>query len=180
MMTIDALMTTTAASDTACHLRPATDMDWAMVRRWLRLPEVERWMGPASSTEAEVIQALGASHSLARIIEHHGKPVGYAHAIDAMTWGDELPEDLEPGTWDMDLFIADPSARGSGLGPQALADLRQEVFSTTLATAVCVFTSVNNELAVRAYEKSGFQWRRIWHDPLSGPMWLLITERPQS
>lgn len=161
------------------HLRPATDADWAMVRRWLRLPAVEKWWGPASSTEAEVIKALGASHSIARIIEWQGRPVGYAHAVDAMTWGDELPEDLEAGTWDMDIFIAEPAARGRGLGPVALAELRSEVFSTTLATSVCVFTSIDNEQAVRAYEKAGFEWRRIWHDPLQGPVWLMITERPR-
>ena len=168
------------ADHTDCRLRPATDADWGMVRKWLRLPAVEKWMGPASSTEAEVIKALGASHSLARIIEFHGRPVGYAHAVDAMTWGEQLPENLEAGTWDMDAFIAEPLARGCGLGPRALAELRAEIFSTTLATAVCIFTSVENEQAVRAYEKAGFEWRRIWHDPLSGPMWLLVSERPQS
>jgi len=171
-------MATTIANDTACRLRPATDRDWAMVRKWLRLAEVERWMGPASSTEAEVIQALGGAHSLACIIEHQGQPIGYAHAVDAMTWGEELPQDLQPGTWDMDLFIAAPSARGLGFGARALAALRNEVFSTTLATAVCVFTSIRNEHAVRAYEKSGFEWRRIWHDPINGPVWLLVAERP--
>jgi aminoglycoside 6'-N-acetyltransferase len=164
---------------TELRLRPATDNDWGMVRRWLRLPAVEKWWGPASSTEAEVIKALGANHSIARIIEWRGRPVGYAHAVDAMTWGDELPENLQAGTWDMDIFIAEPSARGCGLGPRALGELRAEVFSTTLATAVCVFTSVENEQAVRAYERAGFQWSRIWNDPVSGPMWLMISDRPQ-
>ncbi len=162
-----------------CRLRPATDNDWSMVRKWLRLPAVEKWWGPTSTTEAEVIRALGATHSIARIIEWHGEPVGYAHAVDAMTWGDELPEDLEAGTWDMDIFIAEPHARGCGLGPLALAELRDEVFSTTLATAVCVFASIENERAVRAYEKAGFHWSRIWQDPVTGPMWLLIADRQQ-
>ena len=67
----------------------------------------------------------------------------------------------------------------SGLEAIALASLRDEVFSTTLATAVCVFTSINNEQAVRAYEKAGFEWRRIWHDPNQGPMWLLVAQRPE-
>lgn len=162
------------------RMRQATDNDWGMVRRWLRLPEIEKWWGPASTTEAEVIQALGASHAIARIIEWQGRPVGYAHAIDAMTWGDELPDSLQAGTWDMDIFIAEAAARGCGLGPRALAELRNEVFSTTLATAVCVFTSIENEQAVRAYEKADFYWSRIWQDPIAGPMWLLISDRPPS
>jgi ribosomal protein S18 acetylase RimI-like enzyme len=174
------LADSTNIQDGDIQLRNATDNDWAMVRKWLRLPAVEKWWGPASSTEAEVIKALGASHSMARIIEWDNRPVGYAHAVDAMTWADALPEDLIAGTWDMDIFIAEPDARGCGLGPIALTRLRTEVFSTTLATAVCLFTAVANEQAVRTYEKAGFKWRRIWHDPLQGPMWLLIAERPQS
>jgi len=169
----------------ACHvdglsLRPATDADWPSVRRWLRLPAVEKWWGPASATETEVIQALGATHAIARIVEWQGRPVGYAHAVDAMTWGESLPEDLQAGTWDMNIFIAEPSARGCGIGPAALAALRSEVFSTTLATAVSVFAAVENEMAARAYEKAGFQWHRIWHDPALGPMWLMICERPRA
>lgn len=160
------------------RLRPAFDADWPMVRKWLQLPAVEKWWGPSSATEAEVIQALGASHAIARIIEWQGRPVGYAHAVDAMTWGDDLPEDLEAGTWDMHLFIAEPAARGCGVGPAALAELRSEVFSTSLATAVSIFVTIENEPAARAYEKAGFQWRRIWHDPVLGPMWLMISERP--
>lgn len=159
-------------------LRPATDLDWGLVRRWLRLPAVEKWWGPSSTTEAEVINALGTSHAIARIIEWRGTSVGYAHAVDARTWGDDLPEDLEAGTWDMDIFIAEPAARGLGLGPAALAEMRSEVFSTTLATAVSVFISVENEAATRAYEKAGFRWRRIWQDPLTGPVWLLVSDRP--
>lgn len=167
-----------AARDIA--LRQATDLDWPMIRKWLQLPAVEKWWGPASSAEAAVIRALGTRHAIARIIEWRGKPVGYAHAIDAMTWDDELPEDVAAGSWDMDLFIAEPAARGCGLGPVALSQMRAEVFSSTLATAVCIFTSIDNERAVRAYEKAGFHWRRIWQDPQQGAMWLLISERPQS
>lgn len=163
---------------TDLHLRPATDADWGRVRKWLKLPAVQQWYGPSSSTEAEVIKALGATHAIARIIEWRGQPVGYTHAIDAATWGESLPEDLEAGCWDMDIFIAEPSARGCGLGALALSELKSEVFSTTLATAVCVFTSIGNEAAVRQFEQEGFEWRRIWHDPVQGPMWLLVAERP--
>lgn len=160
-------------------LRPASDRDWAMIRGWLRLPEVEAWWGPASTTEPAVIHALGAPAAIARIIEAGGRPVGYAHAVDAMIWGDDLPEDLEAGTWDLDIFIAEPGFRGRGLGSRALALLKDEVFSTTLAVAVSVFTSIENERAVRAYEKAGFRWRRIWNDPVTGPSWFMVADRPR-
>jgi aminoglycoside 6'-N-acetyltransferase len=51
------------------------------------------------------------------------------------------------------------------------------VFATTLAVAVCVFPSVKNERAVRAYEKAGFRWQRVWHDPQTGPAWFMVARR---
>jgi len=162
------------------RLRPARRSDWDLIRGWLGRPDIEAWWGPRSATEAEVAIALGSEHALCRIIEADGVPVGYAHAVDAQVWGEHLPQELEPGTWDVDLFIASEDHRGRGVGQKALAKLTEEVFGTTLAIAVCVFPSVRNERAVRAYEKAGFRWKRIWDDPLMGPSWFMVAERPKS
>jgi aminoglycoside 6'-N-acetyltransferase len=66
------------------------------------------------------------------------------------------------------------------VGLQALNLLKAEVFSTTLATAVCVFASIRNEAAVRAYEKAGFHWQRIWNDSAVGPSWFMVARRPET
>lgn len=161
-------------------LRPATDADWQQIRAWLAQPDIQRWWGPSAASEAEVIVALGHQHAIARMVQFDGMDVGYGHAVDASVWGDELPEDLEPGTWDLDIFIAAREARGRGIGSKALSMLRDEVFSTTLAVAVSVFPSIENEPAVRAYEKIGFEWKRIWDDPVYGPSWFMVYERPQA
>ena len=142
----------------AVRLRPATRADWDLIRGWLARPDIQEWWGPVAATEAEVNMALGSQHAHCRIIEVDGHPTGYAHAVDATLWGDELPQDLAPGTWDLDLFIASEEHRGKGVGQAALAMLKEEVFASTLAVAVCVFPSVKNERAVRAYEKAGFRW----------------------
>lgn len=159
------------------RLRPANDADWPLLRHWLRLPEIVAWWGPTASTEAELIVALGSGHAICRIVEVDGTPVGYAHAVDAALWGDDLPADLAPGTWEIDLFIASPAHRGTGVGPVVLQRMKQEVFATTLAVACCVFASIANERAVRAYEKAGFHWRRVVNDPVAGPEWFMIAER---
>lgn len=159
-------------------LRAATRGDWGLIRSWLTRPDIEDWWGPVSATEAEVNIALSSGHAICRIIEVAGEPVGYAQAVDATLWGESLPEDLEPGTWDLDLFVAAETHRGKGVGQAALAALRDEVFRTTLAVAVCVFPSIRNERAVRAYEKAGFRWKRIWSDPLGGGhSWFMVAER---
>jgi RimJ/RimL family protein N-acetyltransferase len=158
-------------------LRAATNADWDLIRSWLADPSIEDWWGPKSATEPEVNMAMSSPSALCKIIEADGVPVGYAHAIDATVWGAELPEELEPGTWDLDLFVASENHRGVGIGQRALAQLKDEVFQTTMAVAVCVFPSVRNERAVRAYEKAGFRWKRIWNEPLYGPSWFMIADR---
>ena len=159
------------------RLRPATRADFEMIRRWLGRPDIQEWWGPIAATEAEVNIALSSAFAICRIIEAGGNPVGYAHAVDATIWGESLPQDLDPGTWDLDLFVADEAHRGKGVGQVALKLLRDEVFATTLAVAVCVFPSVKNERAVRAYEKAGFRWKRVWNDPYAGPSWFMVSER---
>ena len=159
------------------RLRPARRADWDIIRRWLARPDIQDWWGPLSQTEAEVNIALQSEHAICRIIESGTEPIGYAHAIDAAIWGADLPQDLEPGTWDLDLFIASEAHRNKGAGQAALSLLKTEVFATTLAVAVCVFPSVKNERAVRAYEKAGFRWKRIWNDPALGPSWFMVAER---
>ncbi len=159
-------------------LRPAFDRDWHVIRGWLALPDIQRWWGPNAASEAEVITAIGSDLAIARMVQFDGQDVGYGHAVDAAVWGADLPSDLDAGTWDLDIFIAEPAMRGKGVGPRALELLRDEVFSTTLAVAVCVFASIENEQAVRAYEKIGFRWKRIWDDPVDGPSWFMIYERP--
>ncbi len=163
---------------TQITLRPVARGDLDRIRTWLRQPEIETWWGPASATTAEVQIALQSPSAVCRIIEADGEAVGYCHAIDAALWGDNLPEDLEPGTWDLDLFIASAEHRGQGAGLKALNLRKYEVFSTTLATAVCVFASIRNEAAVRAYEKAGFVWQRFWNDQAVGPSWFMIARRP--
>ncbi|MFA5902252.1 MAG: GNAT family N-acetyltransferase [Hyphomicrobium sp.] len=160
------------------RLRPAGRADWELIRAWLARADIEAWWGPRSATEAEVNIALNSEHAICRIIEAGSAAVGYAHAVDATMWGEQLPDDLAPGTWDLDLFIASEEHRGQGVGQAALGQLKDEVFGTTLATAVCVFPSIRNERAVRAYERAGFRWKRIWDDPYLGPSWFMIAERP--
>lgn len=160
------------------RLRPLVAGDWGLVRRWLAMPEVQRWWGNLASAEAEIRLVYETPSAISRIIEADGEPVGYAHAIDATYWGASLPDGMPAGTWDADLFIAAPEHRGQGAGQRAVKLLAEEVFSTTLAVALSVFVSIRNEAAVRAYEKAGFRWGCVWDDPVVGPSWLLLLDRP--
>lgn len=160
------------------RLRPATPEDRFRIRRWLAAPEVQAWRGTAASAEAEITLAMDSEAALARIIELAGEPVGYAQAVEIGLWAQERPEGLAPGTWDIDLFIAEEGRRARGLDATALELLTQEVFTTTLAVACCAVIPVRNEAGVRACERAGFRWQRIWNDALLGPSWVMLKERP--
>ena len=160
------------------RLRPATPEDRFRVRRWLAAPEVAAWWGNAASAEAEITLAMDSEAALARIIELGNEPIGYAHAVEIGLWGQDRPEGLAPGTWDIDLFIAEEAHCGRGLEPAALTLLTEEVFTTTLAVACCAVVAVRNEAGVRACERAGFRWQRIWNDALFGPSWVMLKERP--
>jgi aminoglycoside 6'-N-acetyltransferase len=159
-------------------LRPLTPEDWPRLRKWLRDPAVTRWWGSPASSEAGIRLVIETNSALSRVIEVSGTPVGYAHAIDATCWGEALPDALPPWTWDVDLFIGEAPFRGREVGCQALDILAREVFGTTLAMALSVFVSVRNEAAVRAYERAGFKWVTVWEDPVAGPVWLMLRQRP--
>jgi aminoglycoside 6'-N-acetyltransferase len=167
-----------AVNALAIHLRPALPEDRFRIRRWLADPEVQAWWGNAASAEAEITLAMASEASLCRIIETGGTPIGYAHAVEAGLWGEHLPDDLPAGTWDIDLFIASAEHRSLGAGQLALTLLAEEVFATRLAVACCGVVSIRNEVVARTYERAGFRWLRIWQDPIDGPCWLMLRERP--
>lgn len=160
------------------RLREVHGPDQARIRQWLRDPHVQRWWGNAGTAEAEVAMALATDGALCRIILAGNEPIGYAHALDAAHFGDAAAAGIPTGAFDCDLFIASEAYRGKGYGQRALELLVEEVFATTLAIACSIVVSVRNERAVRAYEAAGFEWRRVWQDPVMGPSWVMIKERP--
>ena len=113
-----------------------------------------------------------ASHTaLTRIIEYEQQAIGYAHVLDL------TDANLPPAVWQADVFIGAIPHRGKGLGALALADIRDELFATTLAQGMAVRVSIRNEAAVRAIERAGFKWHSVARDPQLGACWWLVAMR---
>lgn len=159
------------------RLRPASPEDRFRIRRLLADPAFHAWWGNAASVEAEINLAMNSNSALCRIVEAGGAAVGYGQAADIALWNEAWPEELLAGTWDVHAFVATADRRD--LVHLALALLTEEVFATTLAVACCAVVSIRNEEAVRAYERAGFRWQRVWNDRLTGPSWLMLKERLQ-
>ena len=63
-------------------------------------------------------------------------------------------------------------------GSAALSLITDEVFSTSLAVACTADVSIRAETLARAYERAGFHWLRVAHDPAVGPSWVMLKDRP--
>jgi hypothetical protein len=159
----------------AIRLRPATAEDGFLLRRWLRDPATQACSGNRASAEAEITLARMSETALTRIVTCAARPIGYAQAMEAAVRSGAQPPELAPGTWQTQFWIAPSRPAVLAAIPALLA---AEVFATTLAIACSGLVSIRQEMMVRAYERAGFRWRRIWHDPLFGPAWLMLKERP--
>jgi ribosomal protein S18 acetylase RimI-like enzyme len=172
------------ASGLDVSLRPALPGDWGLIHGWLKQGDVQRWWGSLSAAEADVRAALQTPMGLCSIILLDGRPVGYAQAQDAGThfadpMGRDIPAALTAGTFRLDAFVGEASVRRRGVGQAAVRLVAEEVFATSLAVGVIVVVAISHEAAVRMYERLGFAWVRVVHDPLFGPSWLMRLDRPR-
>lgn len=165
------------ATELGVRLRPVAEEDRFLIRRWLSEPEVQKWWGSAAAAEAAITLALESSHALPRVVERDGGPIGYAHAVETAILGEKPSPHMPAGSWLLDFFTGVAEHRGQDVEAAALVLLTAEVFATTLAVACCGIASIRNEAGVRAYERAGFRWLRIWPDRVLGPCWLMEKAR---
>jgi RimJ/RimL family protein N-acetyltransferase len=164
-------------SEAEIQLRRATHNDRFLIRRWLSEPEIQRWWGGTAAAEAAITLALQSAHALPRVVEFSGSPIGYAHAIEIGTWGEQRLEQFPAGSWQVDFLIGAAEHRNRQVGAAVLELISAEVFATTLAVACCGVVSIRNEASARSYEQAGFRWLRIWPDRVLGPCWLMEKKR---
>ena len=166
------------ATEPVLRLRPAALADRFLIRRWVSDNGMRGKHVNAASAEAEFTLAMSSAAALPRIIMRDDAAIGYAHAVETGQWSAEPVEGVPAGAWEVTYIMEDPP-RDAGVGGAVLAMLTAEVFTTTLAVACSAKISITDEIAARAYENSGFRWLRVLQDPLSGPCWLMLKERPQ-
>ena len=161
------------------RLAPLGAGDQERGRGWPAPPAVLAWWGSRSRAEAEIALAAASPSAICRILQVHDRPIGYAHAIDAVLLDGGSSASAESGAWECTIFIASEIDRGRGVGTAALRLLAAEVFSATLAVACRLRVPVSREPAVRAIEAAGFRWQRIEQDASLGSVWLMRCERPR-
>jgi aminoglycoside 6'-N-acetyltransferase len=154
---------------------PERDLD--LLRSWLRQAHVSRWWGdPEEALKDASARPHGGGDALIAV---GGVPVGYVRwqvptreELDAAGL-QEVPDDVI----DIDMAVGEEAWIGRGIGPAALAILRDRL-TRAGAKMVVLATSVENERAVRAYEKAAFTRRRQFVDTDGDTYWLMVFEAP--
>jgi aminoglycoside 6'-N-acetyltransferase len=123
-------------------LRPLEERDIATLLEFVHEPDVARWW-PRVSDET-LRENLGTAFA----IEHAGELVGYAEV-----WEEDEPEYRHAG---MDLFLG-TTFHGRGLGGDAVLALARHLVHDRGHHRLVIDPAAENERAIRAYERVGFQ-----------------------
>jgi aminoglycoside 6'-N-acetyltransferase len=134
--------------------------DLALLRVWLRAPEVLRWWGDpieqAKILEDDLIEPDMAMH----IVSFGAKPFAYAQDYPVDRWPQSHFAGLPRGSRAIDSFIGEPQMIGCGHGSDYLRLLAERLVAEG-APAIAIDPAVGNFRARRAYEKAGFIEEKI-------------------
>ncbi len=154
--------------------RPVVKQHLAMLKVWLRTPEVIRWWGQPEEQAALLREDLDEPAMVMRIVSFDGKPFAYAQHYAVHTWPQAHFESLPPGSRAIDAFIGVPDMLGKGHGSVFLRILAGQLRDEG-APVVAIDPDIQNHRARRAYEKAGFRGdTEVMTD--SGPAVLMIFE----
>jgi aminoglycoside 6'-N-acetyltransferase len=149
-------------------LRPAGRDDIPQLARIRRTPEVYRWWRGGDDLVAAIEEDLAEEGSTKYVVVHEGVVVGW------IQWQAEEEPDYRHAS--IDVYI-DPAVRGRGIGTDAVRTVSRHLVDDQGHHRVTIDPAVDNEAAIRSYEKVGFRpvgvMRRYergehgtWHDNL--------------
>lgn len=144
--------------------------------QWLNREHVrESWGDPAANLAS--IMALTPPAGCA-LIAANGALVGFVQwqpmgARELLESGVEAPDNK---TIDIDIFIGEEEYLGRGIGPAALELLLKQIKEAGAAKRATLFTGVENERALRAYAKAGFQVKSQTMDAEHGWSTVMMAE----
>jgi len=173
-------------------LRPLRERedDYARISRWRSDPRVlEGYGGRDHPLDIWTVMARlgpkvrGESEVFPCMIERAGRAIGYLQVYPVRAPSDYgLAEDEAQDLFGVDLFVGEPDLWGQGLGPIVLRATLDWLFREQGARKVVIDPRVENERAVRAYEKTGFtRVRRLrahaLHEGRRRDVWLMAMDR---
>lgn len=147
------------------HFKPLTEGDFPLLHRWMNQPEVIRWYSKKNWTLEEVQQKYrpyvrGEKPIRSFIAFYREHPIGYIQGYrirDFPDYFEKMPMKEDAGGFD--LYIGEESFLHKGLGSGMIDQFVTEIlFADQEVTSCLIDPDPDNRIAIRAYEKAGFQY----------------------
>lgn len=146
------------------RIRPATADDVPGFLVWATLPHVrDVWFKDGYAPPTTILEwVAGNGYDFPMIMELDGQAIGFMLYCDLAAYALACPDgisplrDEAPGTFCIDLFIAEPGLLGRGIGTAALSILIAWMQSNVGAKRLVIDPALSNKRAIRCYEKLGF------------------------
>jgi RimJ/RimL family protein N-acetyltransferase len=162
------------------RFRPMTRDDFGLVHEWHQRPHVVRWWTVRKTFE-EVEEHYLPTIEGTEPTDHYialldDDPIGMIQAYQVSDYPDWAAViGVGAGIAGVDLFIADESLTGRGIGTEMLRRFVDEIVFADPATTACVADpDLQNLASMRAFEKAGFRVVDEFVDPEDGQLHALV------
>lgn len=152
--------------------QPLTDHDLPALHRWLNTPHVLEWWDNPGPSYEQVVEKYAPRIREEQRVECYtmlcgGEEIGFIQAYDVEVGSEYAPYVPDPRhAMGVDLFIGEKTYLHRGLGSRVLCHFVREVIFERRGADTCVIDpSVRNRIAIRAYEKAGFQHVATFRQP---------------
>ena len=139
-------------------LRPMTRDDLALVAGWLDTPHARQWWSDPAEQTALVTGDLDQPLMDQQIACLDDRPFGYLQSYPVHAWPAGAPHlvDFPLRTVAVDCFVGPPGLLGQGHG-STMVRIYADMLLGRGAPQVLIDPDPENERAVRAYRRAGFQ-----------------------
>ena len=146
------------------HFEKMTLNDIPLWEKWITVSHVkETWFIEGYETSDYIHQKIqGNGHTYPFIIYVDDQAIGYIQCCDLYAYRTltQNPKGLftneNPGTFCLDLFIAEPNFINKGYGTETVKKFTKKLINEFNAKKILIDPASNNKRAIRCYEKSGF------------------------
>lgn len=167
--------------ETALKFYPLTESDLTLLTNWLNRPHLQKWWRSEKVSLEKVKEKYLPrirKKDTARpyIVKMMGKAIGYIQYYSVDDGDPEWwPDQPNPGTVGIDLFIADQHNLSKGLGTAMIVQFIKFLQEGMYLSEIRVDPHPDNCRAIRCYQKAGFRIVQEIVTP-NGPAVMMILK----
>lgn len=147
------------------HFKPFALEDIPLWNQWIKIPHVQSvWFIQGYEPPDYIYKKIkGNGYDHPFVIEMDDEPIGYIVCCDLYAYRTICPNPKgvftheDPGTFCLDLFIADANNLNKGFGTEIVKKFSQKILKDFGAKKILIDPDATNQRAVRCYEKAGFE-----------------------